>query len=44
MKWLLKLFSKKNKIWMGSFNMMHTFYTLKKTDENTRHQTKPKQS
>ena len=30
MKWLLKLFSIKTKIWMGSFNMMHTFYTKDK--------------
>lgn len=27
MKWLFKLFSKKTKIWLGSFNMMHTFYS-----------------
>lgn len=24
-KWILNLFNKKYKIWMGSFNMMHTF-------------------
>ncbi len=30
MKWLFNLFSKKHKVWMDSFNMLHTFYSKDK--------------